>query len=67
MAKQSLNISKGYFEVVNLHLPLPLKKKKDDRQKDRNYSLFILLHNKIKNEKQKTSLQSGVNSGALEG
>jgi hypothetical protein len=50
MAKQRLNIPKGFFEVVNLHPPS--QRKKALRQKDRNSSLFILLHNKIKIEKQ---------------
>jgi hypothetical protein len=38
MAKQSLNIPKGYFEVVNLHLPLPPKKKK--RRPTKRQKLF---------------------------
>ena len=58
MAKQRLNIPKGFFEVVNLQPPPPTPppppiEKKDDRQKDRNCSLFILLQNKIKIEKRK--------------
>jgi hypothetical protein len=38
MAKQSLNIPKGYFEVVNLQFSLPLEKKK--RQPTKRQKLF---------------------------
>jgi hypothetical protein len=49
MAKQRLNIPKGFFEVVNLHLPLPPKKKKRRPTKRQKLLTFYFVAKQNKN------------------
>jgi hypothetical protein len=47
MSIQSLNIPKGYFEVVNLHPPLP--KKKSPATKRQKFLTFYFVAQQNKN------------------